>query len=102
MGLNQYAIVMCSYAVMAVSRNGFFLFEKVSVLPPRSLLVIRNWVVVYMHEKLETLVNKTSNVQDWAPTKFTCYTELGGGVHSRKTRNTSLYNKQRTGLVVFM
>jgi hypothetical protein len=70
-GLNQYAVVMCSYSVMAVGRNGFFfllLLEKVSFL---------------------------------ARVKFT-YAELGGGVHARKTRNTSLYNKQHTGLVVFM
>jgi hypothetical protein len=33
-GLKQYAIVMCSYAVMAVRKNGFFLFEKVSFLAP--------------------------------------------------------------------
>jgi hypothetical protein len=68
-GLNQYAIVICPYAVMAVSRNGFFLFEKVSFL---------------------------------APIKFTCYAEVGGGIHARKSRNASLYNKQHTGPVVFM
>jgi hypothetical protein len=33
-GLNQYAIVMCCYAVMAVSRNGSVVFEKVSFLAP--------------------------------------------------------------------
>jgi hypothetical protein len=27
---------------------------------------MRNWVVVYMHEKLETLVYITNNMQDWS------------------------------------
>jgi hypothetical protein len=68
-GFNQYAIVICPYTVMAVSRNGFFLFERV-------------WFA--------------------AAIKFPCYTELGGGVHARKIRITGLYNKQHTGLVMFM
>jgi hypothetical protein len=35
--LNQYAIVMCCYAVMAVSGNGSVLFKKVSFLAPIKL-----------------------------------------------------------------
>jgi hypothetical protein len=68
-GSNQYAIVMCCNAVMAVSKNGFFLFEKVSFL---------------------------------VAMKFTCYAELAGGVHARKTGNADLCNTQHAGLVVFM
>jgi hypothetical protein len=63
-GLNQYAIVMYSYAVMAGSRNGFLLFEKVSFLAPIKVAYLQKWVVEYMHEKVETLVYITSNIQD--------------------------------------
>jgi hypothetical protein len=63
-GLNQCAIVICTYAVMVVSSNEFFLFEKVLLLASIKFTCYAELGAVVHARKTQKLIYITSNIQD--------------------------------------
>jgi hypothetical protein len=63
-GLNHCAIVVWPYAVMGVSGNGFFLFEKVLFLAPIKFACYAELGVVRARKSRNTKLY--NNIQDWS------------------------------------
>jgi hypothetical protein len=113
--LNHCAIVMRSYAVMAVNRNGFFLFERVLFLAPIKFTYYAELGVVRARKSRNTIYVITYRTGRVHVTKFVwnyttlttrwnrgCHTAYGWGqilTHdgiifhetSRKTSNYALF-----------